>query len=221
MSCEAPEAFVRRQTAPAAPGLVPEVSLYLASALTPLWHATEKALDAAGVAPPYWAFAWPGGQAVARLVLDQPALVRGREVLDFAAGSGLAAIAARRAGAVRALASDTDPIAAAAIRRNAALNDTAVAVVADDVVDTDRPPGSVLLAGDVCYEQPMAGRVAAWLHRQAARGVLVLLGDPGRHHRPDSGLVREAHYDVPVDPEIEEVSRRFTDVWRVDGNGSF
>src|SRR5437899_383847 len=189
--------FVVAETALAAPPLVPEIRLYLASEITPLWQATEARLAETGTPPPYWAFAWPGGQAIARQLLDQPALVAGRRVLDFAAGSGLAAIAAAKAGAVSVEAAEIDPLAGAAIALNAAANGVAVAWREDDLVGSDTR-WDVVLAGDVCYERPMAERVMPWLRRLAGHGCLVLMGDPGRSYLPDRGLARMASHVVPT-----------------------
>ncbi|MFO1059002.1 MAG: 50S ribosomal protein L11 methyltransferase [Dongiaceae bacterium] len=207
-------AFVRAQTALDAPPLVPEIRLHLATEVTPLWQATEATLQATGLAPPYWAFAWPGGQALARHLLDRPALVAGRRVLDFAAGSGLAAIAAARAGATSAEAAEIDPLACAAIALNAAANGVAVACGAEDLVGSPSR-WDVVLAGDVCYERPMAGRVAAWLRQLAGAGALVLMGDPGRTYLPASGLAEQARYRVPTSRELEDRTERETVVWRV------
>ena len=144
-----PAAFIRAQTALGAPSIVPEIRLHLANEVTPLWRATEATLSERNVPPPYWAFAWPGGQALARHVIDHPAIVRGRRVLDFAAGSGVVAIAAARAGAAGVTAADTDPFAATAIALNAAANGVAIAVETGDLID--RPSAwDVVLAGDVC-----------------------------------------------------------------------
>src|SRR5690348_14239868 len=158
--------FVVAETALAAPPLVPEIRLYLASEITPLWQATEARLAETNTPPPYWAFAWPGGQAIARQLLDEPALVAGRRVLDFAAGSGLAAIAAAKAGASAVEAAEIDPLAGAAIALNAAANGVAVAWRKADLVGSDER-WDVVLAGDICYERPMAERVMPWLRRLA------------------------------------------------------
>jgi predicted nicotinamide N-methyase len=209
-----PCAFVREQTRLGAPPLVPEIALHLASEVTPLWRATEATLAARDVPPPYWAFAWPGGQALARYLLDQPRGVRGRRVLDFAAGSGLAAIAAARAGAAAVTAADIDACAAAAIALNAAANDADVEIVIDDLID--RPSAwDVVLAGDVCYEQPMAGRTIGWLRTLAAAGTEVLMGDPGRSYRPQDGLRELARYQVPTSLELETRTVCETVVWRM------
>ncbi|MGH7110219.1 MAG: class I SAM-dependent methyltransferase [Stellaceae bacterium] len=208
-------AFVRRNTLVAAVPLVPEIRLHLATELSPLWRASEEALGRAAVPPPFWAFAWPGGQALARHLLDNPALVAGRTVLDFGAGSGLVAIAAAKAGAAHVLAAEIDPFAIAAIAANAALNAVAVAVTAADVLDGAAAAGAVVAAGDVCYEQPMAARVTAWLRRCAGRGSLALLADPGRAYLPTEGLAERARYQVPTSREIEDRAMRETVVWQV------
>jgi predicted nicotinamide N-methyase len=209
-----PAAFVAAQTVLATPPLVPEIRLHLATEITPLWQATEARLAESGVAPPYWAFAWPGGQAVARHILDHPALVAGKRVLDFAAGSGLAAIAAAMAGAASVEAAEIDALACAAIALNAAANGVVVACRAADLVDG---PGAwdVVLAGDVCYERPMAERVMPWLRRLAGRGTLVLMGDPGRNYLPASGLAEVARLVVPTSRELEDRTERETVIWRV------
>jgi predicted nicotinamide N-methyase len=210
-----PALFVRRNTAIAAPPLVPEIRLHLATEITPIWQATERSLARSAVPPPFWAFAWAGGQALARYVLDRPAEVAGRFVLDFGAGSGLVAIAAAKAGAVHVLAAEIDHFAAAAIAMNATLNDVAVTVTTADVIDTADPRWQVVVAGDVCYEQPMAARVAAWLPALAGRRCLVLLGDPGRHYLPANGLRERARYLVPTSRELEDREVRDGVVWQV------
>jgi predicted nicotinamide N-methyase len=209
----APIEFIRSETAVASPPLVPEIRLHLASEITPIWRATEAALEREGVDPPYWAFAWPGGQALARHVLDHPDLVAGRRLLDFAAGSGLAAIAAAKAGAT-AEANDIDPVAAAAIGLNAELNGVALAISTADLIGGPCR-WQVILAGDVCYEKPMAVRVFAWLRACAAKGALVLMADPGRAYLPADGLARVAQYDVPTSLELEDRTLRPTIVWRI------
>jgi predicted nicotinamide N-methyase len=207
--------FVRRNAAITAPPLVPEIRLHLATEITPIWQATEESLALSGVPPPFWAFAWAGGQALARYVLDHPAEVAGRFVLDFGAGSGLVAIAAAKAGAVGVLAAEIDHFGAVAIAMNATLNDVAVSVTTADVIDTADFRWEVVAAGDVCYEQPMAARVAAWLAALAGRGCLVLLGDPGRAYLPASGLRERARYLVPASRELEDSDTREGVVWQV------
>ena len=210
-----PAAFVRRNTAIAAPPLVPEISLYLATEITPIWQATEDILARDGLPPPYWAFAWAGGQALARFLLDHPERAAGRSVLDFGAGSGIVAIAAAKAGAASVLAAEIDHFAAAAIAANASLNDVAIAVTTTDLLDTVDARWEVVTAGDVCYERPMADRVMGWLRGLAARGTLALLGDPGRAYLPSEGLIERAHYLVPTSRELEDRDIRDAIVWQV------
>ena len=193
---------------------MPELALHLASEITPIWQATEESLARAGVEPPYWAFAWPGGQALARFVLDDPAQVAGRRVLDLAAGGGIAAIAAARAGAAEVAAAEIDPLAAAAIRANATLNGVDVAVALADPL-LSPPEAEVILAGDVCYEARMTARVVPWLRAAATRGIVVLLADPGRAYLPREGLVPLARYEVAVTRELEDRLVRVTTIYRV------
>jgi len=209
-----PATFVRRNTVISALPLVPEIRLHLATEVTPIWQASEESLARGAVLPPFWAFAWVGGQALARFLLDHPDEVRGRDVLDFGAGSGLVAIAAAKAGAASVIAAEIDHFAAAAIAANAALNDVAIAVATDDLVDSD-PGIDIVLAGDVCYERPMAERVVPWLRTLARRGALALLGDPGRAYLPRTGLVERARYLVPTTRELEDRDAKETVVWRV------
>jgi len=208
-------AFVRRNTAITAPSLVPEISLYLATEIAPIWQATEDTLALSALPPPFWAFAWAGGQALARFLLDHPERVAGRSVLDFGAGSGIVAIAAAKAGAASVLAAEIDHFAAAAIAANASLNDVAIAVTTTDLLDTVDARWEVVTAGDVCYERPMADRVMGWLRGLAARGTLVLLGDPGRAYLPSEGLIERAHYLVPTSRELEDRDIRDAIVWQV------
>ncbi len=211
-----PAAFIRANTAVASASLVPELRLHLATEVVPLWEATEATLEKAGVPPPYWAFAWPGGQAVARHVLDHPRLVAGRRVFDLAAGCGIAAIAAAKAGA-RVSASEIDRFALAAITLNAALNEVDVALIDRDVLDEAPGAWDTVLAGDLCYERPMADRVASWVRAQARAGVTVLMGDPGRAYKPADGLAEVARYRVPTSRDLEDRDERETVVWRVLG----
>ena len=208
-------AFVRSNTAIGSPPLVPEIRLHLATEVTPIWQATEESLARFGTPPPFWAFAWAGGQALARYILDHPEAVAGRDVLDVASGSGMVAIAAAKAGARRVTASDIDPFAAAAIALNAALNNVAVAIDTRDLLDRGPAGWGVVTAGDVCYEEPMASRMIALLRRTAARGRLALLGDPGRAYLPREGLVELARYVVPVSRELEDREAREGVVWEV------
>ncbi len=207
--------LIRRNTAITAPPLVPEIRLHLATEITPIWQATEESLARSALPPPFWAFAWAGGQALARYLLDHPEQVAGRTVLDFGAGSGLVAIAAAKAGAEFVLAAEVDHFAAAAIAANSALNKAAVTVTTADLIDTADPRWEMITAGDVCYEQPMAGRVSAWLRALARSGSLVLLGDPGRAYLPAEGLRERARYLVPTSRELEDRETREAVVWEV------
>jgi predicted nicotinamide N-methyase len=204
--------FVRAQTRLAPVPFVPELVLHQAAEPIALWERTEEGRGAQP--PPFWAFAWAGGQALARYVLDAPELVRGREVLDLATGSGLVAIAAARAGAGSVTANDIDPLALAAVDANAAANGVRLRLVEGDLLETDDRYG-VILAGDVCYSRDMAGRVLAFLRRAAVRGSLVLVGDPGRAYLPAHGLTAAASYDLPVAEALESVPVRHTTVWRI------
>lgn len=213
-------AFIRANTLLTAPPLVPEVSLHLATQVLPLWQRTEEELAAAGLAPPYWAFAWAGGQALARHLLDHPAIVRGRTVLDLGAGSGLVGIAAAKAGAAHVLCADIDPLAGAAIAMNAAANGCAVAVTDADLIGTHTADArDVILVGDLFYERPLAERLLAWLERrrQAGKNGPVLLGDPGRAYFPQREVERLALYRVPTSRELEDREIRETGVFAFTG----
>ena len=210
-------AFVRANTAVERPPLVPEVALHLASEVVPLWQATEADLAETGLPPPFWAFAWAGGQALARFLLDQPDWVAGKRVLDFAAGSGVQGIAAALAGAGRVEASEIDRFALAALALNAEANGVALELHDRDVVGLPNPGWEVVLAGDVCYERPMAARVGHWLGGLAEQGVTVLMGDPGRTYLPKSGLRRLARYAVQTTRELEDSDLRNAMVWQVTG----
>jgi predicted nicotinamide N-methyase len=211
-----PAAFVRSKTAVARPPLVPEIALHLATEVTPLWQATEASLAKGAVPPPFWAFAWAGGQALARYLLDNPEIVAGREVLDIGSGSGIVAIAAAKAGAAAVTAAEIDPFAAAAIALNAPLNGVNVRIETRDLLDRAAAGWGVALAGDICYEEPMSSRAVALLRRIAARpGRLALLGDPGRAYLPREGLVERARYLVPTSRELEDREGREGVVWEV------
>lgn len=211
-----PEAFIRAQTAIETPSLVPEIRLHLAGAVTPLWHATEATLAKAQLPPPYWAFAWPGGQALARHILDHPALVAGKSVLDIGAGSGLVSIAAKKAGARRVTAAEIDRFAIAAITLNAALNAVAIEAESRDIIG-GAGDWDIILVGDMCYERPLAERLTAWLRTLAARGATVLVGDPGRAYLPKDGLTKRAEYAVPTSLDLEDRTLRETVIWQLGG----
>lgn len=208
--------FIRANTVLEAPSMVPELRLHLATEITPIWRATEVDLERMGVPPPYWAFCWPGGQAIARHILDHPELVRGMRVLDFAAGSGIAAFAAMKAGASLAVGNDIDAYSVAAMRLNAEANNLAIAIDQRDLLAIEAERGfDVVLAGDVCYEKPLAEQVFAWLQAHARNGALVLLGDPGRSYLPTRGLGEMARYDILTSLQLENHGMKETIVWRV------
>ena len=211
-----PLAFIRANAALQTPPLVPEIRLHLASEVLPLWFKTETELGREGVPPPYWAFAWAGGQALARYVLDhgQSHKLPGATVLDFGSGSGLVAIAAAKAGAKSVLAADIDTFAAAAIRQNAADNAVTVEVTTDDMIGREGP-WDVILIGDMCYERPLADRLTAWLKERARAGATVLIGDPGRTYFPTSGVEKLATYNVPTSRELEDRDMRETSVYQL------
>ena len=213
-----PEAFIRANTAIGAPALAPEIKLYLASEVTPLWHATEATLAQSQLPPPYWAFAWPGGQALARHILDHPASITGKSVLDIGAGSGLVAIAAKRAGAARVTAAEIDAFAVTAIRLNAALNNVAIEPESRDLIG-GQSRWDTILVGDMCYERPLAERLTGWLRERAARGATVLLGDPGRAYLPKEGLREIARYTVPTSLDLEDRTQRETVIWQLGAQG--
>lgn len=210
-----PTAFVLDNTEVKAPPLVPELRLRLATEVTPLWQATEESLSRGPVPPPFWAFAWAGGQALARYLLDHPETVAGREVLDIGSGSGIVAIAAAKAGARSVTAAEIDRFALAAIALNAPLNGVTVHIENRDLLDRGAAGWGIALAGDVCYEEPMASRAVALLRRIAARGRPALLGDPGRAYLPREGLSELARYVVPTSRELEDREAREGVVWRV------
>jgi predicted nicotinamide N-methyase len=206
-------AFILENTRLQAPPHTPELTLHLADEVTPIWKLTEEALAEIGLPPPFWAFAWAGGQALARYVLDHPEVVAGKRVIDFASGSGLVAIAAMRAGAASVLAADIDVFCEAAISANADVNGVAVAFTQVNLLDAPPPTADVLLAGDIFYERPMAEAVMAWLAQGRAAGATVLIGDPGRTYFPKDGLVKLAEYQVPTTRELEDMAVKRTSVW--------
>lgn len=205
-------ANTRLQTVPHAP----EISLWLADEITPLWRLTEEELGEMGLPPPFWAFAWAGGQALARWLLDHPAEVAGKRVIDLATGSGLVGIAAMKAGAASVLAADIDPFCAAAVAANAASNEVEIAFTDANLLDAPPPPVDLICAGDVFYEKPMAEAVLAWLKQAQANGSRVIVGDPGRTYFPKSGLTLLAEYTVPTTRELEDQEVKRSRVWSLD-----
>ncbi len=208
-------AFIRANTALTSVPFVPEIKLYLATEITPMWQSTEIWLEQTNTSPPFWAFAWPGGQALARYVLDHPDEVRGKRVLDFAAGSGITAIAAAQSGAARSSAADIDPLSQVATQINASHNAEAVECCRSLDMEQALTDYDLILAGDVCYEQIMSHKILRWLRLCAGAGVRVLMADPGRAYVPEDGLLEVANYDVPVLRELEDRDVRHVTVWQL------
>lgn len=209
--------FVRRQTRRTRPPLVPEVELHLATEVTPLWEASERLLREIGVEPPFWAFAWAGGQALARHILDNRELVRDRHVIDVGTGSGIVAIAAALAGARRVTAVDLDPVAVVACAENAALAKVSLDTLTADASTVEVPSDAVVLCGDVCYARDAAAAIVEWFTKAVGRGIPVLVGDPGRAYLPRNGLIELACHRVPTSTEIEAATTTVARVWRVYG----
>ncbi|NTF43587.1 methyltransferase [Rhizobium rhizogenes] len=208
-----PERFICANTSLMTPPHVPEVRLHLASEAHELWLKTEEELEEIGLPPPFWAFAWAGGQGLARYILDHPEAVAGRKVLDFASGSGLVAIAAKRAGASHVLAVDIDPWAGTAVRLNAVENGVDLDFAGADIIGRT-VEADVVLAGDVFYDQDFAAKLVPWLRQLAGEGKLVLVGDPGRAYLPKDRLETQATYQVPVTRALEDSEIKKTTVWR-------
>jgi predicted nicotinamide N-methyase len=211
-----PAAFIRANTRLQAVPNAPEIVLHLADEAVPLWQKTEEELGRMGLPPPFWAFAWAGGQALARFVLDNPAEVAGRRVLDLASGSGLVAIAAAKAGGGPVVATEVDDFAVAAIALNAAANDAYVDVEKRDVLGDmvgAAPRYDTILVGDLFYERDLAARTLEFLRRHATAGSRVLIGDPGRTYLPKDALAQLAEYRVPVTRELEDAEIKRACVW--------
>jgi predicted nicotinamide N-methyase len=205
--------FILDNTAPMAPPHVPEIVLHLADEAHDLWLRTEDELTEIGLPPPFWAFAWAGGQGLARYILDNPTVVRGKRVLDFASGSGLVAIAAARAGAAEVTAADIDPFCETAIHLNAEANGAAIAFCGADCIGVDSG-WDVVLAGDVFYDKAFADRLTPWFAALTARGADMLIGDPGRSYLPKTALQPLAVYEVAVTRALEDAEVKRTTVWR-------
>jgi predicted nicotinamide N-methyase len=211
-------AFIRAHTRLLPVPHAPEISLHVAEEATELWQKTEDELATIGLPPPFWAFAWAGGQALARYILDHPEVARAKRVLDFASGSGLVAIAAAKAGAAEVIAADIDAFAAAAIGLNARANGVSIEARLDDLLGFDQG-WDVILAGDICYERELAAQVIDWLSTLSQRGATVLIGDPGRSYLPKDRLVEVATYQVPVTRALEDAEIKKSSVWRLKGEG--
>ena len=210
---EGRRAFILENTRIQPPPHTPELSLHLADEVTPIWRLTEEALAEIGLPPPFWAFAWAGGQALARYVLDHPDEVAGKRVVDFASGSGIVGIAAMRAGAGHVLATDIDPFCGAALAVNGDLNGVRIDFTDQNLLEAPPPDVDVILAGDICYEKPLATQVMDWLAAAHVRGTRVLIGDPGRSYFPRVGLEKLAEYEVPTTRELEDREVKKTAVW--------
>ncbi|MCX7587625.1 class I SAM-dependent methyltransferase [Phenylobacterium sp. 58.2.17] len=210
---EGRRAFILENTRIQPPPHTPELNLHLADEVTPIWRLTEEALAEIGLPPPFWAFAWAGGQALARYVLDHPDEVAGKRVVDFASGSGIVGIAAMRAGAGHVLATDIDPFCGAALAVNGELNGVRIDFTDQNLLDAPPPDVDVILAGDICYEKPLATQVMDWLAAAHVRGTRVLIGDPGRSYFPRVGLEKLAEYEVPTTRELEDREVKKTAVW--------
>jgi predicted nicotinamide N-methyase len=211
------EAFIRANTKLLSPPLVPEITLYLAEESLPIWQKTEEELGEMNVPPPYWAFAWAGGQALARYLLDNPQCVAGKRVLDLGSGGGLSAIAAMQAGAAAVRAADIDPMALAAIDLNAFVNGVAIETTAEDLLGSAKSEADVILVGDLFYERALADRVLAFIERCARDRPLVLIGDPQRNYFPQGRFATIAEYRVPVTRDLEDALIKKTAVWRYPG----
>jgi len=207
--------FILANTEIISPPLVPEIKLRLAAESVPLWQKTEEELGRRGLEPPFWAFAWAGGQVLARHVLDDPEIVHRRSVIDLGTGSGLVAIAAAKAGARLVLAAAIDEFACEAASLNAAINGVAVTTAVEDLLAVPAPAADIILVGDLFYEQSLAGRTFAWLAEARARGIDSLIGDPGRAYLPKHRLAKLAQYDVPVTRDLEGAEIKQSAVWQL------
>ena len=213
MTPEDAKRFIRANTTLMAPPHVPEIRLHLADEAHELWEKTEEELAEIGLPPPFWAFAWAGGQGLARYILDNPDAVRGKRVLDFASGSGMVAIAAAMAGASEVIAADIDPFCEAAVALNGKANGVSPLFVGADTIGTD-DGWEIVLAGDVFYQKDFAERLVGWFSALRRRGADILVGDPGRSYLPKDSLAELAVYQVPVTRALEDAEVKRTTVWR-------
>lgn len=209
------ERFIAANTRVLSPPLVPEIRLHLAEESLPIWQRTEEELGEMNVPPPFWAFAWAGGQALARYLLDNQGLIAGKTVIDLGTGSGLTAIASMLAGASSVIAADIDALALASARLNAALNDVVIETTREDLLASPPAAVGVILVGDLFYERELAERVTAYIEAAAARGARVLIGDPKRSYFPKNRFTRVAEYQVPVTRELEDAEIKRTSVWQL------
>ncbi len=216
MTIADPAAFILANTRLQAVPHAPEISLWLANEITPIWKLTEEELGELGLPPPFWAFAWSGGQGLARWVLDNPEIFAGKTVLDFATGSGLVGIAAMQAGAKSVLAADIDPFCEAAVALNAQANGVALSFTDANLLDARPPQVDVICAGDVCYEKPMTERVMTWLRQARNQGSQVFIGDPHRTYFRTEGLTFLAEYQVPTTRELEDFAIKRCSVFSLE-----
>ncbi len=207
--------FIRQNTTVMSPPLVPEIKLHLAHEAVPLWQKTEEELGEMGLAPPFWAFAWAGGQALARYVLDHSSTVENLRVLDLATGSGLVAIAAVQAGSASIVATDIDEFATTAAAMNAGLNQVSLDIKLEDVLHQQPPSADVILVGDLFYEKALATSCLTWLRQAQGQGAKVFIGDPGRSYLPKAQLEKLAEYNVPVTRDLEDAEIKKTSVWQL------
>ncbi len=208
-------AFVRANTSILSPPLVPELNLYLAHEALPIWQKTEDELGEIGLPPPFWAFAWAGGQALSRYILDTPKTVLGKHVVELASGSGMVGIAAMKAGAASVLSADIDLFSVAAIQVNAELNKVTLSITSEDLLTQPVPEADLILVGDLFYEKGVATRCLSWLEQAQAKVIDVLIGDPGRSYLPKDRLIKVAEYSVPVSRDLEDTEIKRTAVWRL------
>lgn len=208
-------AFIRAQTSPMPVPSLPSIALYQADEVTPLWLMTERDMETERLAPPFWAFAWSGGQALARYILDRPEIAVDKRVLDIACGSGLVGIAAARAGASHVVCNDIDPYCEAAVALNAELNGVSLAFIGADLLSGPLPEVEVILAGDICYEKAMTDAMLTYFRRATAQGIAVYIGDPHRSYFPTSGLQRVALYDIATNADIEDAAVKPASVWKL------
>lgn len=208
--------FIVANTRPLAVPSLPSIQLYQADEVTPLWLMTERDLARERLAPPFWAFAWSGGQALGRYILENPSLVAGRRVLDIACGSGLVGIAALQAGATTVLCNDIDPYCAAAVALNGGLNHATLSFTGDDLLAGPLPDADIILAGDICYEKAMTEAMLTYFRRAAQQGIEVYIGDPHRSYFPKTGLTRVADYDILTNADIEDAAHKPASVWRLN-----
>lgn len=212
---DALKAFIAANTKVLAPPLVPEILLHLAEESLPIWQKTEEELCQQNIPPPYWAFAWAGGQALARYLLDHIDIVAGKHVIDIGTGSGLTAIAAKLAGADTVQATDIDPFSIFATELNAVLNDAEIAVALEDVLEGQPPSCEVIILADVFYERQLADRALAFCRAAKAQGACILIGDPKRNYFPATEFSCLATYDVAVTRELEDAMIKKTSVWQL------